>query len=357
MKPRLIRGIAFLKENLFGSIPNAVFTLLLVWGLAVVTIGFLDWALFNAVWRGESRDVAVVGGATWAYIAAKIRFYLYGFYPPDQIWRINLYCLLILASLVPLVLRIKAKLWIFMSYFLAWPLLTVVLVSGGIGLTEVSSKDWGGLSLTLILSLLGLLCSFPLGVLTALGRRSRLPVIRGLSTAYIEFFRGIPLITILFMSSVVVPFFLPAGVTIDKIVRVVVGMSLFQSAYLAEVLRGGFQSVPKSQFEAADSLGMSYFQKTALVIMPQVLKATISNIGGISISFIKDTTLVLIIGMFDLLGMVGPTSADTDWLGMEPEGYVFAGLVYWAICFAVSKTTAVIERRAHALPAATARQR
>ncbi len=194
---------------------------------------------------------------------------------------------------------------------------------------------------------MGLAYSFPLGLLLALGRRSELPVVRGLSVAYIEFFRGIPLITILFMSSVVVPFFLPPGASVDKIVRIVIGMTFFQSAYLAEVIRGGLQSIDKGQYEAADALGFGFWLKAYLIILPQALKAVISNIGSISISFLKDTTLVLIIGMFDLLGIVTPLVNDSNWLGMEPEGLIFAGIVYWIICFAVSRITRSIERRVH----------
>jgi general L-amino acid transport system permease protein len=379
VKPLHSKTTNFLRENLFNSIPNGVLTIVLTVAIIFILFMFLDWAIVRAVWTGESKELAIenfiaentsdtvfsdagseeideeesvpVPGAMWAFIGAKLRFFLYGFYPEDHIWRINIYYILVLATLVPLFLpKFKYKIHLFLSYFLIWPLLTELIVSGGVFFERIASNDWGGLALTIILSLLGLLFSFPLGLLVALGRRSKLPVIRGFSTAYIEFFRGIPLITILFMSSVVVPFFLPPGVTIDKMMRVVVGMSLFQSAYLAEVFRGGFQAIPKGQYEAADSLGMTYFHKTGLIIMPQVLKSTISNIGGISISFIKDTTLVLIIGIFDLLGIVGPTSSDSDWLGLEPEGYIFAGLVYWALCFIVSKITLGIEKKAHALP-------
>lgn len=352
MKTVYSRTTTFLRKNLFNSIPNTIITIVLGVALYFVIAGFLEWAVFKAVWTGDSRAVARPGGATWAFIVAKFRFFMYGFYPEKQIWRINLYYILIAATFVPLFIRkFPGKILVFASYFILWPLLTSILVGGGFGLKAVSSNDWGGLALTVILSLLGLLFSFPLGVITALGRRSKMPVIRVLSTAYIEFFRGIPLITILFMSSVVVPFFLPPGVSVDKMVRVVIGMSLFQSAYLAEVFRGGFQAIPRGQYEASEALGMSYVQQNYLIIFPQVLRATISNIGGISISFIKDTTLVLIIGMFDLLGVVNPTSNDSHWLGMEPEGYVFAGLVYWFICFAVSKITLGIEKKAHSLPA------
>ena len=292
------------------------------------------------------------GGATWAFIVKKIRFFMFGFYPKEQIWRIPVAFVLMAATMVPYFLKqVKHKVLIMLAQMVLFPIFIAVFFSGAFGLEKVSTNDWGGLALTFILSLTGLLYSFPVGILMALGRRSQLPVVRGLCIAFIEFFRGIPLITILFMSSVVVPFFLPTGVAIDKIVRVIIGMSIFQSAYLAEVIRGGLQSIDKGQYEAADALGFRFGLQSYLIILPQVLKMTVSNIGGISISFLKDTTLVLIIGMFDLLGIVSPLASDSNWLGMEPEGLIFAGILYWIICFTISRLTYKLEDKVNALPA------
>ena len=341
-----------MRKEFFNTPVNAILTLL--FGFIVVRVGiwFVNWAFINAVWTGETRDVAQSGGATWAFIVAKLRFFAFGFYPKEQIWRIPLTLVLMAATIVPYFMKkVKHKVVIMAAQMILFPVFIGVFLSGAFGLEKVSTNDWGGLTLTIILSVTGLLYSFPVGILMALGRRSNLPVIRGLCIAYIEFFRGIPLITILFMSSVVVPFFLPNGVAIDKIIRVIIGMSIFQSAYLAEVIRGGLQSIDKGQYEAADALGFKFGLQSYLIILPQVLKITISNIGGISISFLKDTTLVLIIGMFDLLGIVSPLASDTNWLGMEPEGLVFAGIIYWIICFTISRLTYKLEDKVNTLPA------
>jgi len=354
---KLKEFIKKIKEDYFNTPLNIILSLLAVFLLIRLGIWLINWAFIRAVWTGESKDVAQAGGATWAFIGNKMRFFMFGFFPKEEIWRIPVCLVLMAATFIPLFLKqIEHKVIIFASFLLLWPLLIGLFLVGGLGLPQVSTNDWGGLMLTLVLSMLGLLYSFPIGILLALGRRSELPVVRTLSVTYIEFFRGIPLITILFMSSVVVPFFLPEQIKIDKIIRVVIGMTFFQSAYLAEVIRGGLQAIPKGQYEAADSLGFGFGLKQYLVILPQVLKTTVSNIGGISISFIKDTTLVLIIGMFDLLGIVNPLASDSNWLGMEPEGLVFAGLVYWVICFLISRLTYKIEDKVNTLPVTGAKK-
>lgn len=340
-----------IKDDYFNTPLNSFFTLVVLFIVAKIGIWFINWAILDAVWVGDTRDVATGEGATWAFITTKIRFFMFGFFPKEEIWRIIVALVLLVLTFIPYFLKqIKHKVFVFAGQMLIWPIIIGIFLSGGLFLTKISTNDWGGLTLTLILSLLGLLYSFPVGILLALARKSELPVIKGLSIAYIEFFRGIPLITILFMSSVVIPFFLPSGVSIDKIVRVVIGMTFFQSAYLAEVIRGGLQAIPKGQYEAAESLGFKFNLQSYLIILPQVFKITISNIGGISISFIKDTTLVLIIGMFDLLGIVSPLASDSDWLGMEPEGLIFAGAVYWVLCYAISKLTDKAELNLNRLP-------
>lgn len=341
-----------IRKDYFNTPLNALMTLVMLFIIVRFAIWLVNWAFIDAVWIADSKDEASKNGATWAFIIKKLRFFFFGFYPKAQIWRIYIAVILLALSFVPYFLKvIRHKVLIFAAHMVLWPLIIGFFLAGGIGLERVSTNEWGGLTLTFILSLLGLLYSFPLGILLALGRRSTWPVIRGLSVAYIEFFRGIPLITILFMSSVVVPFFLPSQVSIDKIIRVVAGMTFFQSAYLAEVIRGGLQAIPKGQYEASDSLGFRFWHQSYLVILPQVLRVTISNIGGISISFIKDTTLVLIIGMFDLLGIVNPLASDSNWLGMEPEGLIFAGILYWIICFSISRITYRTEEKINALPA------
>lgn len=340
-----------LRKDYFNTPVNAIMTLLVAFIAVKFAIWFLNWAILDAVWVAETKDEASADGATWAFIIHKFRFFMFGFYPKAEIWRIYVTVILISLSFIPYFLKgIRHKVFIFAVHMILWPLIISFFLSGGLGLEKISTNDWGGLTLTFILSLLGLLYSFPIGIMLALGRRSTWPVIRGLSIAYIEFFRGIPLITILFMSSVVVPFFLPSQISVDKIVRIVVGMTFFQSAYLAEVVRGGLQAIPKGQYEASDALGFKFGFQSYLVILPQVMRITISNIGGISISFIKDTTLVLIIGMFDLLGIVSPLASDGDWLGMEPEGLIFAGILYWIICFSISRFTYKVENKINTLP-------
>ncbi len=343
------RSVFFsLRDSYFSSPLQGLITLGMLLVLWKVLSSILSWAIFNAVWVGESLEASSPDGATWAFIGHKLRFFLYGFYPKEEIWRILVAFVILLIPLALLLIRrVPGKIFIFASLLFILPLVTYAFIFGGWLPEPVETQSWGGLMLTVLLASMGLVYSFPIGLILALGRRSELPVIRGFSVAYIEFFRGIPLITILFMSSVVVPFFLPPGVSIDKIVRIVIGMTFFQSAYLAEVIRGGLQAIDKGQYEAADSLGFGFWMKAYLVILPQALKAVISNIGSISISFLKDTTLVLIIGMFDLLGIVTPLVSDSNWLGMEPEGLIFAGLIYWVICFAISKVTGMIDKRAH----------
>jgi len=351
LNDKLKQIVKDIRKDYFNSPINAVLSLLTLFIIIKIGVWLVNWAIINAVWTGESREVANKNGATWAFIVKKIRFFIFGFFPKEQVWRIVTAFILIGLSFIPYFIKqIKHKIFVFFGHMILWPIIIGFFLSGFGILEKVSTNDWGGLTLTLVLSLLGLLYSFPIGILLALGRRSETPVIKGLSIAYIEFFRGIPLITILFMSSVVIPFFLPAGMAIDKIVRVVIGMTFFQSAYLAEVIRGGLQAIPKGQYEAAESLGFKYSLQTYLIILPQVLKITISNLGGISISFIKDTTLVLIIGMFDLLGVVNPLASDSNWLGMAPEGLIFSGLIYWFICFFTSKLTDKAEDKLNRLP-------
>jgi general L-amino acid transport system permease protein len=351
MKMKLKNTIHFIKKELLNTPVNIVLTILMLIVVIKTGIWFINWAFINAVWTGETSAVAQPDGATWAFIIEKLRFFIFGFFPKEQIWRIPVTVILLTLTMIPYFMkRIRHKILVMGVQLILWPLIIAFFLSGGLGLEKISTNDWGGLSLTFILSAMGLLYSFPIGIIVALGRRSNLPIVKGFSVAYIEFFRGIPLITILFMSSVVVPFFLPEGVSIDKMVRVIVGMTIFQSAYLAEVIRGGLQSIPKGQYEAADSLGFKFGLQSYLIILPQVLKMTVSNIGGISISYIKDTTLVLIIGMFDLLGIVSPLASDSNWLGMEPEGLIFAGMVYWIICFSISRLTYKVEEKVNELP-------
>jgi general L-amino acid transport system permease protein len=256
---------------------------------------------------------------------------------------------LLLMMMAPLfVARFQHKWPLGLTLVFGYPVLAYVLFYGGwFGLTVVETHRWGGLMLTLVLAVVGMVLSLPLGILLALGRRSQMPVVRAACVTYIELWRGVPLITVLFMASVMLPLFLPEGVTLDKLLRAMIGIVLFQAAYMAEVVRGGLQAIPKGQYEAAEALGLDYWQGMGLIILPQALKLVIPGIVNTFIALFKDTTLVLIIGLFDLLGIVQQAFADPKWLGYSVEGYLFAGLVYWAFCFSMSRYSQALERELH----------
>jgi len=240
-------------------------------------------------------------------------------------------------------------------FFVIFPILSYFLLAGGLGLQLVPTSLWGGILVTLLVATVGIVFSLPFGILLALGRRSALPAVKALCVGYIELIRGVPLISLLFMASVMLPLFLPGGFSIDKLVRAQVALILFAAAYLAEVVRGGLQAIPKTQYEMADALGLSYAQKTIYVVLPQALRIAVPPLVSTFIGFFKDTSLVTIIGLFDLLQAVKVSLAEPAWVGFGAEGYLFAALVYFAFCFAMSRYAATLEQRpsgpASALPA------
>ena len=233
---------------------------------------------------------------------------------------------------------------VFLTLFIGW----VTLTGGRLSLSPVETRLWGGMMLTIVLTIGGLALAFPVAILLALGRRSSIPLVKIFCTAFIELWRGVPLITVLFMASVMLPLFLPDGTSVDKLLRALIGVSLFAGAYLAEVIRGGLQAIPRGQYEAAAALGLGYWRTMYYVILPQALRHVIPGLLNTVIALFKDTTLVLIIGMFDFLGIIQASLNDQEWLGLAAEGYVFAGLVYWAICFSLSRMGKGIERRSNA---------
>ncbi len=337
-------AIGWLRENLFSSPLNSAMTLLGFYFLYLIIPPFVKWAIIDAHFVGNSRADCTGTGACWLFIKAKIDMYMYGFYPLDLHWRPNtvyaLFFVLILAF--KFIKNNIVKIVLFTLYMIS----VFVLIRGGyFGLSVVDTNKWGGLMLTIIVAGVGIIASFPIGIILAFGRQSNLPIIKSVSVTYIEFIRGVPLITILFMSSVILPLFFPEGVTFNKLLRALIGISFFQAAYIAEIIRGGLQSIPKGQYEAADAIGLSYWQKMLLVILPQALKVAIPNLVGSFIALFQDTTLVLIIGLFDLLAMVQLTSTDTHWLGFEKEGYVFVTIIFWVFCFAMSKYSKKLEDR------------
>jgi general L-amino acid transport system permease protein len=353
MRPprRSIGAIAWLRANLFSSWSNTLLTVLGLWLIASVVTGALEWAVFSAVWTGEDgRACSAPGaGACWPFITAKFGQFMYGRYPDSERWRVDLTYLLALAGLVPLMMpALPGKKWSALYTMAVFPVFAYWLLTGGIfGLPVVETQYWGGLLVTLVVASVGIAASLPLGILLALGRRSRMPVARWLSIGFIEFVRGVPLITVLFMASVMLPLFLPEGVTFDKLLRALVGVALFSAAYMAEVIRGGLQAIPRGQYEAAEALGLPYGKKMALVILPQALKVVIPGIVNTFIGLFKDTSLVLIIGLFDLLGIVQLNLADAKWFAPTTAitGYAFAGFIFWAFCFGMSRYSMLIERR------------
>ena len=334
--------INWIKENLFPSVLSSILTILSFYLLYITIPPLLDWMIFDATWSG-TKDEITKEGARWIFIIEKFNQFIYGFYPEELYWRPNLALFIFVVYVIAFkkIDSIKVKAFIIISF----PIITFTLVSGGFGLEHVETEKWGGLLLTIIVASVGIIASFPIGILFALGRQSNMPIIKTLSVMYIEFIRGVPLITLLFMSSVILPLFFPEGMDFDKLLRALIGITLFQAAYIAEVIRGGLQAIPKGQYEAADALGLTYWKAMGLIILPQALKISIPNIVGSFISLFKDTTLILIIGLFDILAMVTLTNSDTNWLGFETEGYVFVTMIYWVICFSMSKYAKSVEDR------------
>jgi general L-amino acid transport system permease protein len=399
--PSTVGVQGWLRANLFSTPLNSLVSVLLgafaiwiIWDLA-------NFALLHAVWTGTSREDCLGDGvgACWPLVWDKLPQWIYGFYPIDQRWRVNVLFVVAVLSLTPMLMpSAPHKLWNALFLLIAFPLLTLVLLTGGnfdfswtfygiviaillagilalrhfdigsvkssaivslailvamvfldfnFGLEHVETSKWGGLLVTLVVSVTGIVTSLPLGIMLALGRRSKMPIVKTLSVIFIELFRGVPLITVLFMSSVMLPLFLPPGTNFDKLLRALVGVALFSAAYMAEVVRGGLQAIPKGQNEGAMAVGLSYWQMMIHIILPQALKISIPNIVGNFISLFKDTTLVLIIGLFDLLGIVQAGLRDSQWSTptSAPTGYLAVALIFWAFCFGMSRYSMYTERR------------
>ncbi|MFV3128116.1 amino acid ABC transporter permease [Niveispirillum sp. KHB5.9] len=335
--------IAWLRANLFSTWYNALLTLAIVWLLARAIPGLIDWALVKASWSGDAAACREAGGACWAFLAEKWRFILFGTFPDDQHWRPTL---AILAMIATLVVSADRRMWgrpLLYIWGVGLGLSALLMFGGVLGMDYVPTELWGGLPLTLTLSIVGLVASFPLGVLLALGRTSDLPVMRGLSVVYIELVRGVPLISILFMASVMLPLFLPAGVSIDKVLRALIGICLFSAAYVAEVVRAGLQAIPKGQVEAAQALGLGYWQRQRLIILPQALSLVIPPLVNSFIASFKDTSLVIVIGLLDLLSTAKSALTDPAWRGFYKEAYLFVGLIYLAFCYALSRYSRYLE--------------
>ena len=459
--------------NLFPTIGNGIVSILAGAFLVWIGWGVLDWALFSAVWSGDNREVCAAegAGACWPFVYSRFAQWIYGFYPIDQRWRVNICFLLGAAALIPMLMpSMPHKKWNALFLLIAYPLITLILLTGGnfaispaaflkafiflalvatflplvafgleegiqssrlglglagfgiliwlasliigssvwhsalgsfspgsigaaifigaggllglgqlspagnsnaqatgrnwligvavlfglmlilkmdFGLQEVETSQWGGLLVTLVVAVTGIVASLPLGILLALGRRSKMPIVKTFSVVFIEVWRGVPLITLLFMASFMLPLFLAEGVNFDKLMRALIGVALFSSAYMAEVVRGGLQAIPKGQYEAAQALGLSYWKVMSLIVLPQALKIVIPGIVNSFISLFKDTTLVYIVGIFDLLGIASTSANDAKWASPQTgaTAYFCAALMFWIFCFGMSRYSIFMERR------------
>jgi general L-amino acid transport system permease protein len=399
--------VGFLRTRLFNSPTNTLLTVLstlLIWFTVVPTIRFL---LIDAVWHGADRNACLAEnaghpvGACWPYVRAKFTQFIYGFYPETERWRVNLTFLLAALLLLPLLIpRLPAKALNACLFFVAFPVVAFFLLHGGgiiafavsgaivatllflvsggtrtgwpalaaslflfvaigvvVGLMGdagrlpiVDTRLWGGLLVTLVVSVTGIVASMPIGITLALGRRSTIPLIRIFSIAFIEFWRGVPLITVLFFATYMLPLFVPANFTIDGLMRALIGIAVFAGAYNAEVIRGGMMAIPRGQGEAASALGLSWWKTTALIVMPQALRHVIPGLVNTFISLFKDTSLVSIVALFDLLGTVRASFADPVWATptMLFTGFAFAGIIYFSFCFGMSRYSLFVERRLNA---------
>ncbi|ASJ71760.1 amino acid ABC transporter permease [Granulosicoccus antarcticus] len=341
--------IPWMRDNLFNGVFNSLLTLTALALVLYVVPGVLGWTIFNANWTGGvDACIANPDGACWPFVSSRWEQFLYGFYEKSERWRINILLGVLAVGVAWMVWenapgrRLAAVFMLFV-----YPIIAFVMLYGNktLGLPIVETSQWGGFTLTLVIALSGIVASLPLGVLLALGRRSKMPIISLLSTIFIEFWRGIPLVAVLFMATIMFPLFLPAGVTFDQLLRAVIGVALFSSAYMAEVVRGGLQAISKGQYEGAMALGLPFGKMMRLIILPQALKIVIPGIVNTFIGLFKDTTLVLIIALFDLLGVVQASIADPNWSvrSVPYTGYAFVAIVFWICCYSMARYSRYIE--------------
>jgi len=354
--------VGWMRQNLFSSIGNTLLTFVGIYIAYSILMPTIQFSLLDAIWSGQDRNDCVLpegstghAGACWAYVKAYFPQFIYGRYPVEEIYRVNIVYFLFAALLIPLAMpsapfkRTNAVLFLIVFPIVAYYLLTGLVIGDSVILPIVETSVWGGLLVTMVIAVTGIVASLPLGVALALGRRSQMPAIKLVSVIFIEFWRGVPLITVLFMSSVMLPLFLPEGVTFDKLLRVLIGVTLFSAAYMAEVVRGGLQAIPKGQYEGAMALGLRFWPMMYLIILPQALKLVIPGIVNTFIGLFKDTTLVLIVGMFDLLGQIQLSFADPTWSTPTQghTGYLFAAMVFFVFCFGMSRYSIFMEKRLH----------
>jgi general L-amino acid transport system permease protein len=344
-----IKQLDNLNKNINTNNFNAALSICIILLIIFSLPPLLNWFILDANFIGDNKEACTGGGACWVYIKTWFNRFIYGMYPNAEQWRVNLTFIVVLAFAgVGFFVPINLKKYLTLYYTIFLPIISFLLIyyliSGGeFGLVWVETGAWGGLSLTFIVSFFSLIFCFPIGMMLALGRRSDLSVVKYSSLTFIEFWRGVPLITVLFMSAVMFPMFLPDGTYVDKLIRVIVAITLFEAAYTAEVIRGGLQALPRGQYDAAKSLGMGYWRLHLLVILPQALKLVIPGIANTFLALVKDTPLIFVVGLLELVGMLNLAKTNPKWLGFSMEGYVFAGIIFWIICYSMSRYSQSLE--------------
>ena len=342
-------GVAgWLHKNLFSSTTNVILTILSIYLLYIIVPPIVNWAFLDAVFtdaQHRNECLALGDGACWVIVSARFEQFMYGFYPDNLRWRVNLAFVLMFVALVPVLYdRVPGRKYL-LWFSLIYPILAFFMLWGGLGFEAVESAKFGGFLLTVLIGVTGIVVSLPLGIALSLGRHSSMPIIKVLSVWYIEFFRGVPLITLLFVASTLLNFFMPPGTHFDLLLRVIIMVILFAAAYIAEVIRGGLAAIPKGQFEAADALGLNYANSMRLIVLPQALKISIPGIVNTFIGLYKDTTLVVVVGLLDPLGISRATLADSKWQGLSTELYLFIALGFFISCFAMSRYSLYLERK------------
>jgi general L-amino acid transport system permease protein len=348
--------IGWLRENLFSGKTNIALTILSVLLIAWIVPPLIRFLFIDAVWTGADRDVCTITaqrpvvGACWAFVVDRFAYFVYGSYPISQRWRVDIFFAMLAIGIVWMAwLKAPRRDIGALYFFVVLPIGSFILLSGMplIGLPKVDTSYWGGILVSVVVASVGIVFSLPIGVLLALGRRSHMPTVRMLSVIFIEFVRGVPLITVLFMASVMLPLFVPDSWSPDKLLRALVGVAMFAAAYMAEVVRAGLQAIPKGQYEGAQAVGLGYWQMMRLIILPQALRITIPNIVNNYISLFKDTTLVFIVGIFDLLKTIEAARIDPKWAApsTSPTGYAFAAIFYFTCCYLMSRYARNIEAR------------
>jgi general L-amino acid transport system permease protein len=336
--------IGWVKGKLFNGVFNSLLTIATLFILWKIVPPFIEWAFLRSNWFSSAQACKGAVGACWSVITQNFRFIIFGFYPYDSQRRPAIAMLILFGLLFYSRDRRHWKKHLAYAWVLGLATMGLLMKGGIFGLRSVESTQWGGLPLTLLLSVFGLTAAYPLGVVLALGRRSRLPLIKALCILYIELIRGVPLISLLFMSSIIFPLFLPEGVTFNKILRAQAAIILFTAAYIAEVVRGGLQAMPRGQYEAAEAIGLNYYLTMRLIILPQALKIVIPPSVSILISAFKDTSLVVIIALFDLLRTTQTVLSNPEWMGFSREAYVFLAVLYFLGCFSMSNYSRRLEK-------------